>query len=259
MPVLPSSALADPCWSLAHGRLNPFRCRVELSAVTRLEHEVDCACGCRRIDILQPCPVGSPPPTGPGGARRSHDHRTDQRHPVKSFRSAPRCRSPQHARRREVPSRSTGPTTSATSDPIAQLGMSRRAGLHLADDPYRPGCRAESPDPLTRARAHADAVRENAPGCHQPIVVHRRWRHTRTGRRRQRRRPARIPTPCSPRFPVNDRTPGTALAVYLAGTGRGRRHQTHDGRRRVHLEGPSCFQSDGRRGDGNKSSIRQPK
>ena len=76
--------------------------------------------------------------------------------------------------------------------------------------PYRPGCRAESPDPLTRARAHADAVRENAPGCHQPIVVHRRWRHTRTGRRRQRRRPARIPTPCSPRFPVNDRTPGTA-------------------------------------------------
>ena len=173
------------------------------------------------------------------------------------FRSAPRCRSPQHARRREVPSRSTRPTTSATSDAIAQLGMSRRAGLHLADDRTDLGCRAESPDPLTRARAHADAVRENAPGCHQPIVVHRRWRHTRTGRRRQRRRPARIPTPCSPRFPVNDRTPGTALAVYLAGTGRGRRHQTHDGRRRGHLE--SCFQSDGRRGDGNKSSIRQPK
>ena len=61
------------------------------------------------------------------------------------------------------------------------------------------------------------------------------------------------------RFPVNDRTPGTALAVCLAGTGRGRRHETHDGRGRGHLEDPSCFQSDGRRGDGNKSSIRQPK
>ena len=72
-------------------------------------------------------------------------------------------------------------------------------------------------DPLKRAWAHADAVRENAPGCHQPIVVHRRWRHTRTGRRGQRRRPARIPTPCSPRFPVNDRAPGTALGFYLAG------------------------------------------
>ena len=83
--ILPGSALADPCWSLAHGRLNPFRCRVGLSAVTRLEHEVDCPCGSRRIDILQPCPVGSPPSPGPGGARRSHHHRTDQRHPVKSF------------------------------------------------------------------------------------------------------------------------------------------------------------------------------
>ena len=203
MPVLPGSALADPCWSFAHGRFNSFRCRVELSAVTRLEHEVDCACGCRRIDILQPCPVGSPPPTGPGGARRSHDHRTDQRHRVKSFRSTPRCRSPQHARRREVPSRSTKPTTSATSDPIAQLGMSRRAGLHLADDRTDLGAGPNRLTRLTRARAHADAVRENAPGCHQPIVVHRRYRHTRTGRRRQRRRPARIPTPCSPRFPVN--------------------------------------------------------
>ena len=62
-----------------------------------------------------------------------------------------------------------------------------------------------------------------------------------------------------PRFPVNDRTPRTALAVCLAGTGRGQRHETHDGRGRGHLEDPSCFQSDGRRGDGNKSSIRQPK
>ena len=150
VPVLPGSALADPCWSFAHGRFNSFRCRVELSAVTRLEHEVDCACGSRRIDILQPCPVGSPPPTGPGGARRSHDHRTDQRHRVKSFRSTPRCRSPQHARRREVPSRSTKPTTSATSDPIAELGMSRRAGLHLADDRTDLGA---GPNRLTRSRA----------------------------------------------------------------------------------------------------------
>ena len=63
---------------------------------------------------------------------------------------------------------------------------------------YRPACRAESPGPLTRARAHADAGRKNACGCHQPIVVHRRWRHTRTGRRRQRRRPAGIAMPCSP-------------------------------------------------------------
>ena len=103
------------------------------------------------------------------------------------FRSAARCRSPQHARRREVPSRSTRPTT---SDPIVQLRMSWRARAAPCRRPYRPGCRAESPSPLTRARAHADAVRENAPRCHQPIVVHRRWRHTRTGRRRQRRRPA---------------------------------------------------------------------
>ena len=49
-------------------------------------------------------------------------------------------------------------------------------------------------------RAHADAGRKNAPGCHQPIVVHRRWRHPRTGRRRQRprRRPAPVVMPCSP-------------------------------------------------------------
>ena len=206
--------------------------------VTRLEHEVDCACGCRRIDILQPCPVGSPPPTGPGGARRSHDHRTDQRHPVKSFPiGAPMPVSPTRAQARSAESvdradneRHERPDCATRNEPESRTAPCRR--------PYRPGCRAESPDPLTRARAHVDAVRENAPGCHQPIVVHRRWRHTRTGRRRQRRRPARIPTPCSPRFPVNDRTPGTALAVYLAGTGRGRRHQTHDGRRRGHLEGP---------------------
>ena len=66
------------------------------------------------------------------------------------FRSAPRCRSPQHARRREGPSRSTRPTTSATSDPIAQLGMSRRAGLHLADDRADLGA---GPNRLTRSRA----------------------------------------------------------------------------------------------------------
>ena len=163
MPVLPGSALADPCWSLAHGRLNPFRCRVELSAVTRLEHEVDCACGCRRIDILQPCPVGSPPPTGPGGARRSHDHRTDQRHPVKSFPiGAPMPVSPTRAQARSAESvdqadneRHERPDCVTRNEPASRAAPCRR--------PYRPGCRAESPDPLTRARAHADAVRENAP------------------------------------------------------------------------------------------------
>ena len=36
------------------------------------------------------------------------------------------------------------------------------------------------------------------PHFSEGIVVHRRWRHTRTGRRRQRRRPARIAMPCSP-------------------------------------------------------------
>ena len=104
------------------------------------------------------------------------------------FRSAPRCRSPQHARRREVSEsvdqadneRPEGPDCATRNEPASRAAPCRR--------PYRPGCRAESPDPLTRARAHADAVRENAPGCHQPIVVHRRWLHTRTGRRRQQQR-----------------------------------------------------------------------
>ena len=63
------------------------------------------------------------------------------------FRSAARCRSPQHARRREVPSRSTRPTT---SDPIVQLGMSWRARAAPCRRPYRPGCRAESPRSLRR-------------------------------------------------------------------------------------------------------------
>ena len=152
MPVLPGSALADPCWSLAHGRLNPFRCRVELPAVTRLEHEVDCACGCRRIDILQPCPVGSPPPTGPGGARRSHDHRTDHRHPVKSFPiDAPMPVSPTRAQSRSAESvdqadneRHERPDCATRNEPASRAAPCRR--------PYRPGYRAESPDPLTRAQ-----------------------------------------------------------------------------------------------------------
>ena len=150
MPVLPGSALAGPCWSLAHGRLNPFRCRVELSAVTRLEHEVDCAGGCRRIDILQPCPVGSPPPTGPGGARRSHDHRTDQRHPVKSFPiGAPMPVSPTRAQARSAESvdqaddeRHERPDCATRNEPASRAAPCRR--------PYRPGCRA---DRLTRSRA----------------------------------------------------------------------------------------------------------
>ena len=87
----------------------------------------------------------APPSTGPGGARRCM---TIGR---VVFRSGPRCRSPQHARRREVPSRSSRPTTSATSDPIAQLGMSRRAGLHLADDRYTD--LGAGPNRLTRSRA----------------------------------------------------------------------------------------------------------
>ena len=117
-----------------------------------------------------------------------------------------------------------------------------------------------SPDPLTRAQAHADAGRKNAFGCHQPIVVHRPWRHPRTGRRRQRprRRPAPIAMPCSPAswsplehvgrrsrsFPPDQAEVGV---VRLTTAGEGR------------LEGLVLVQSDGRRGDGNKASIRQAK
>ena len=185
IPVTSSSSptLADPCWSSAHGGLNPFRCRVELSAVTPLKHEVDCARGCRCIDVLQPCLVGSPPPAGAGSARRSHDDRTDQRHTVKSL--------------------PISPPTPVSATP-AQAS----------------------------AQAHADAGRKNAPGCHQPIVVHRPWRHPRTGRRRQRprRRPAPIAMPCSPASWSSLETRGTALAILPAGPGRGRRSETHDGR-----------------------------
>ena len=176
------------------------------------------------------------------------------------FRSAPRCQSPRHPRRREAPSRSTRPTASVRSDPIAQLGMSPASRAAPCRRPYRPGCRPESPGPLTRAGScrcrPPECVR--LPSAHRgapPLAAHPNGTTT----------TAAATATCTDRdamqpcFPVNDRTPGTALAVYLAGTGRGRRHQTHDGRSRGHLEGPSCFQSDGRRGDGNKSSIRQPK
>ena len=165
------------CWSLAHGRLNPFRCRVELSAVTRLEHEVDCACGCRRIDILQPCPVGSPPPTGPGGARRSHDHRTDQRHPVKSFPiGAPMPVSPTRAQARSAESvdqadneRHERPDCATRNEPASRAAPCRR--------PYRPGCRAESPDPFTRPGSCRCRPRECArlPSAHRgapPLAAH---------------------------------------------------------------------------------------
>ena len=187
-----------PCWSLTHGRLNPFRCCVELSAVTRLEHEVDCARGCRRIDVLQPCPVGRPPPAGADGARRSHDDRTAQRHPVKSCSiRAPMPVSPTPA-----------PARSAESVDQADSERQERPDCVNRNEPGEQGCTMPTNVPTSvpgriawpahaRARAHADAGRKNACGCHQPIVVHHRWRHTRTGRR-QRRRPARIPMPCSP-------------------------------------------------------------
>ena len=254
----------DPCWSLTHGRLNPFRCRVELSAVTRREHEVDCARGCRRIDVLQPCPVGSPPPAGADGTHRSHDDRTAQRHPVKSFLiRAPMPVSPTPAQAR-----------SAESVDQADSERQERPDCVNRNEPGEQGCTMPTNVPTSvpgriawpaharagaRAGAHADAGRKDACGCHQPIVVHRRWRHTRTGRRRQRRRPARIAMPCSPASRSTIEHLGRRSRSVSPGTGRGRRYETHDGRGRGHLEDPSCFQSDGRRGDGNKSSIRQPK
>ena len=168
------------------------------------------------------------------------------------FRSAPRCQSPQHPRRREAPSRSTRPTASARSDPIPQLGMSPASRAAP--------CRPPSPGPLTPAGScrcrPPECVR--LPSAHRgapPLAAHPNGTTT----------TAAATATCTdrdamqPRFPVNDRTRGTALASCPAGTGRGRRHQTHDGQGRGHLERPSCFQSDGRRGDGNKSSIRQPK
>ena len=62
------------------------------------------------------------------------------------------------------------------------LGMSpaSRAATMPTTVPIRvPG---RSPDPLTRAQAHADAGRKTASGCHQQVVVHGRCRHTPTGR-----------------------------------------------------------------------------
>ena len=150
------------------------------------------------------------------------------------FRSAPRCRSPQHPRRREAPtSRSTRPTASARSDPIPQLGMSPASRAAPCRGPYRPGCRPESPGPLTPAGScrcrPPECVR--LPSAHRgapPLAAHPNGTTT----------TAAATATCTdrdamqPRFPVNDRTRGTALASRPAGTGRGRRHQTHDGRGR---------------------------
>ena len=168
--------------------------------------------GCRCIDVLQPCLVGSPPPAGAGGARRSHDDRTDQRHPVKSL--------------------PISPPTPASATP-AQAS----------------------------AQAHADAGRKNAPGCHQPIVVHRPWRHPRTVRRRRqrpRRRPAPIAMPCSPAsWSPLEHVGRRSRSFPPDQAGVGVVRLTTAGEER--LEGLVLVQSDGRRGDGNKSSIRQPK
>ena len=100
----------------------------------------------------------------------------------------------------------------------------------------------------------------------------RRWQHTPTGRRRQRpqRRPVQIAMPMQPRFPVNDRTRGTAttetpgsipagfsrsVPPIQAGVGVVRLKPA--GERAP--QGSVLVQSNGRQGHGNRSSIRQPK
>ena len=154
--------------------------------------------GCRRIDVLQPCPVGSPPPAGADGASRSHDDRTAQRRPVKSFSiRAPMPVSPTPAQAR-----------SAESVDQADSERQERPDCVNRNEPGKQGCTMPTSVPTSvpgriawPAHAGAGSCRcrpQEWPGCHQPIVVHRRWRHTRTGRRRHRRRPARIAVPCSP-------------------------------------------------------------
>ena len=178
----------------------------------------------------------------------------------------------QHPRRREVPRPSTRPTASARSDAIVYLGMSpaSRAATMPTTVPIRvPGRIASS----AHARAGScrcrpqDRVRLPSAGRGA-----RRWRHTPTGRRRQRpqRRPVPIAMPMQPRFPVNDRTRGTATAEtpgsipasfsrsvppIQAGVGVVRLKTA--GERAP--QGSVLVQSDGRRGHGNRSSIRQPK
>ena len=220
----------DPCWSLTHGRLNPFRCRVELSAVTRREHEVDCARGCRRIDVLQPCPVGRRPPAGADGARRSHDDRTAQRHPVKSFSiRAPMPVSPTPAQAR-----------SAESVDQADSERQERPDCVNRNEPGEQGCTMPTNVPTSvpgriawPAHARAGSCRcrpqecVRLPSAHRgapPLAAHPNGTTT-TATATCTDRDA-----MQPRFPVNDRTPGTGLAVCLAGTGRDRRHETHDGR-----------------------------
>ena len=175
------------------------------------------------------------------------------------FRSAPRCRSPQHARRREVPSRSTGPTTSATSDPIAQLGMSRRAGLHLADDRTDLGA---GPNRLTRSRAPGLMSMPSA--RMRPAAISPSW-CTAAGGTPERddddsdgdlHGSRRHAAPASRSTIEHLGRRSRSISPVQAGVGVARL-MTAGGAATSRVR--SCFQSDGRRGDGNKSSIRQPK
>ena len=70
---------------------------------------------------------------------------------------------------------------SVCSTQMFTYGPSRNGSL-LCTCPYRftvPS--GTSPGPFT-CGAHADAGRKKASGCHRPIVMHRRWRHTRRRR-----------------------------------------------------------------------------
>ena len=187
------------------------------------------------------------------GARRSHDVRTDQRHPVKSFSiRAPMPVSPTPAQARSAESvdqadseRQERPDCVNRNEPGEQgctmpTSVPTSVPGRIACMPPPLGSASRFPGSPTRARAHADVGRKmpRLPSAHRgapPLAAHPNGTTT-----------TATPT-CThrgamkPRFPVNDRTPGTALAVCLPGTGRGRRHETHDGRGRGHIEDPSCF------------------
>ena len=180
------------------------------------------------------------------------------------FRSAPRCRSPQHPRRREAPtSRSTRPTASARSDPIPQLGMSPASRAAPCRGPCRPGCRPESPGPLTPAGScrcrPPECVR--LPSAHRgapPLAAHPNGTTT----------TAAATATCTDRDAMQPASRSTIVRVgrrsqavppVQAEVGVTRLMTAGGAAWRGHLERPSCFQSDGRRGEGNKSSIRQPK
>ena len=110
----------------------------------------------------------------------------------------------------------TRPTTSATSDPIAQLGMSRRAGLHLADDRTDLGAGPIAGPAQARLGSCRCRPRECArlPSAHRgapPLAAHP------NGTTTTATATCTDPDAMQPRFPVNDRAPGTALGLYLAG------------------------------------------